>query len=404
MPIKFRCEHCRQLLGISQSKAGEHVDCPTCGRSVLVPPLDGQTSSEPKPSWNPKDQALLNALESLASLSTESDSPSPIEQLASSDEEGGNAPLSPQPVAKPEPIELPPLEKPVALREPTQNSVMEPSDAEENEEDSSEPVPMAEGEVKIDELPTSENSPALPSADRVPAVSLDNPVTVTSPPQVPISSPAPSHQKGVSVTVLVVLALCAFGAGYWVRGLSPSHQEPISSSVTDLSTKPSNSKEKEATETGSAEDDSREAIEGRISYRTAEGNTQPDEGAIVVMLPVYRKSSGKLPITGLRPADSKEDRDIARAAIRALGGDLVVVDSNGQYTGHLPQAGEYHVLVLSRHGARDEEELIDSADVVILGDYFERPRQLLGQLKFRVGTVNYRGDNVEIWDHAFEAG
>src|SRR5262249_20660891 len=37
MPIRFRCPHCQQLLGIARRKAGTPVNCPPCPQSVLVP-------------------------------------------------------------------------------------------------------------------------------------------------------------------------------------------------------------------------------------------------------------------------------------------------------------------------------------------------------------------------------
>ena len=37
MPIRFRCGHCNQLLGIARRKAGRIVHCPTCRGEVLVP-------------------------------------------------------------------------------------------------------------------------------------------------------------------------------------------------------------------------------------------------------------------------------------------------------------------------------------------------------------------------------
>lgn len=37
MPIKFRCQYCRQLMGIARRKAGSMVDCTSCTKPVLVP-------------------------------------------------------------------------------------------------------------------------------------------------------------------------------------------------------------------------------------------------------------------------------------------------------------------------------------------------------------------------------
>jgi len=68
MPIKFRCQHCDQLMGISRSKAGDVVDCPTCGMSVRVPGLDGEVAPLPQPKLDLKDSELASALDELAAI------------------------------------------------------------------------------------------------------------------------------------------------------------------------------------------------------------------------------------------------------------------------------------------------------------------------------------------------
>ena len=37
MPIRFRCQHCHQLMGIARRKSGTEVQCPTCRHHVVVP-------------------------------------------------------------------------------------------------------------------------------------------------------------------------------------------------------------------------------------------------------------------------------------------------------------------------------------------------------------------------------
>ncbi len=46
MPIRFRCRHCDQLLGIARRKAGSPVKCPTCRNEVLVP-LEDEAPAPP---------------------------------------------------------------------------------------------------------------------------------------------------------------------------------------------------------------------------------------------------------------------------------------------------------------------------------------------------------------------
>lgn len=47
MPIRFRCQHCNQLLGIARRKAGTPVQCPTCQHEVIVPHADQAEKATP---------------------------------------------------------------------------------------------------------------------------------------------------------------------------------------------------------------------------------------------------------------------------------------------------------------------------------------------------------------------
>jgi len=38
MPIRFFCDHCRQMLKIGTSKMGSVIECPRCRKSIVVPP------------------------------------------------------------------------------------------------------------------------------------------------------------------------------------------------------------------------------------------------------------------------------------------------------------------------------------------------------------------------------
>ena len=68
MAIKFRCPHCRQLLGISTTKVGTLVDCPACGRSVVVPDHGGAANGAKQAARSGDHPDLVNALQELSAL------------------------------------------------------------------------------------------------------------------------------------------------------------------------------------------------------------------------------------------------------------------------------------------------------------------------------------------------
>jgi len=79
MAIKFRCPHCRQLLGISTTKAGTLVDCPACGRSVVVPDHGGAANGAKQTARSGDHPDLVNALQELSALdSPDADDSAPL--------------------------------------------------------------------------------------------------------------------------------------------------------------------------------------------------------------------------------------------------------------------------------------------------------------------------------------
>lgn len=390
MPIKFRCEHCRQLLGISQTKAGEMVDCPTCGRAVRVPSLDGKSDPISIPKWDSQDQSLVNALNALASFTekpvrpTETVDPAGTDEpcTSSTKEAGLDQPdkpvTAPLVTVIPEPIEMPPLDTPVVLPEPTNPP--------------SPPVPSAVALSENTEEPWSKLATLSDAASSSTASRDSRPNNGSIP---------PSHPgKGVTLPIALLLVAMAFGLGYFVgnaRNASAPFPSPEITQWNDTDEQETTTNET-ALSVPSAR---RRAVEGRITYVSAAGSSQSDTGAIVILLPAYRKSSVRLSIVGFRPADSSEDREIAKASLTVLGGDLAVVDDQGLFACDLPQAGEYHMIILSRHLERAETESLEAPIRTLLGEYFDRPQQLVGQLKFHVSELTYRGEDTEIRDHTF---
>lgn len=53
MPIRFRCHHCNQLMGIARRKAGSTVRCPTCHADLVVPEVEEESPPPPPPAGAP---------------------------------------------------------------------------------------------------------------------------------------------------------------------------------------------------------------------------------------------------------------------------------------------------------------------------------------------------------------
>lgn len=51
MPIRFRCEKCKSLLGIARRKSDTFVQCPQCLSTVRVPTLAAQEQAGPQGVW-----------------------------------------------------------------------------------------------------------------------------------------------------------------------------------------------------------------------------------------------------------------------------------------------------------------------------------------------------------------
>jgi hypothetical protein len=359
MPIKFRCEHCHQLLGISRSKAGKVADCPTCGRSVRVPELDGRRDPVPPPQLDLDDSRLAGALDELAQIGLAP------EEAAPATAEPDHTPSTPE-VITPEPLATPVVIEPPAPIEPQEAQVSAPQPA----------MDRSAANDALSELARGGGSPT--AAESLP--------------------PAVTRQRRATLFSLPVAAMIfgavivGFGSGYFVgqRGTKDSE-----------STINGNGNGAEHAASANGEETGKPAIKGRITYENEDGDRRPDRQARVLVFPQQRIGQRKLDITGLRSSDSPEDFRSAAAAFRALDGDVTLVDEEGNFTIALPTAGTYHILVLSNYQPRDTDEAIEASMLNLLSQYFDRAEQLLGRAAFHSAQIRYKGDKAEVWDHSF---
>jgi hypothetical protein len=448
MPIKFRCQHCRQFLGISRSKAGEVFDCPTCGWTLRVPDLDGTIRPLPDGGLDMGDSKLAQALDELASIDKPSrgesllsaaqsaggtgiegrviddrkaeeseDRSSQKDELPEQQADLGKAPKAPGGIRTlPEPIDLPPLPAPEPIDLAPRVRARKPISPapDEGESDSS-------GEAR----PWRSTAQAGNSWKRLLAAaefgvtegdSTDEPVKEADPVSSPVSiNPVaganveePQNSGGAKVVVLsasliwaaVGIGAAIFAIGFWTGRVTTLPPVQTSSKVaTEDDNEPEEVPSKFAA-SDAANDGRYLAFRGRITYRSADGDRKADRGSRVIVLPVERKGTAKLSVTGLRTGDAEEDQQFAAAGIRTLGGDVATTDDSGEFEIRLPGSGQFFILAMSNSVSHDEAA--DATEVEgALASYFERPTQLLGRVMHHFEEVRYSGDGVTPWDYSF---
>lgn len=354
MPIKFRCSYCRQFLGISRNRGGEIVDCPTCGRSIRVPGLDGVVVPLPGPELNGEDSHLIRALDELAALA---EAPALRPVLVNNAEVSEDAEI-PQALPEPEPVELPM------------------------------PVRVAPVSV-VFPVPPADAAAAMPGETRA---SLDALLQPLPPASEAAFSVQHSEQKPLTSSILfvVVLPLTTLVLG-WMMGSSGRYSRNITSLTTPLQSIPVDAVVVE----------SAEGLEGRITYRTAEGEVRPDVGALVVAIPETWTGQLRLAPTGLRPGDADVDQAAALTMAAALGGGAVRADAAGRYQLRLPSPGRYTVVIISRFAERTAEASIPPDDVTRLQTFLADPVATIGNRAVDLDTVTTTTDQITPRDHTF---
>ena len=349
MPIKFRCPHCRQFLGIAPSQAGMIVDCPTCGRAVRVPHADGRVEPLPSPELDVHDARLRQALDEVALIGA-----GPLRQSASGqadlvvgDSAAGSLPVD-APELTPAPVAVPVRTEPL-------------SDEERS---------LAEALAELAKL-----APARP------------PVGVT------VEEEPPSLWKWIAL--LGLAAAMAFVAGYLAgRGARPADER----SEHDARKTPLAAAKAEPVEPR----DDTPAIRGRITWRTSEGDSRPDRGARVFVLPEAPTGEARLSVSALLDDPDSASFRSAVEELRSLGGDLVIVNEQGTFEVQVAAAGVYTILAVSNYQPRAREQEIEPGVQSLLERFFDRPRRVLGSTRYRAAQLRYPGDKSMLWDHSFE--
>ncbi len=295
MPIKFRCPLCQQFLGISRAQARMIVDCPTCGRSIRVPNLDGSVAPLPKPALDLKDDALANALEQLASIQAAATAESPTASAA---------PITQAPLQKIEPL-------PAAAPAPV---IVQPSPSD----------------------------PATETASGTPWIEVDEQLAAlaaqTSPPPGPPLAPRSRRDALIAVSTAAVVGPLT----WWFSRSSPlPAKEPVVKAPEPAVQNPL-----------PAAPQSNPALTGRMTYVTSDGESRPDAGARILLLPEQRPGSSVLSVEGFRAGANAADFQLAQESMRLYGGAFVVSDSDGNYAVEVASSGMFEMLMISNYQPR----------------------------------------------------
>lgn len=374
MPIKFRCEHCRQFLGISHTKSGSLVDCPTCGRTIRVPDTEGFVQPLPELKLNLKDAKLATALEELAMFGQdaaviEAESAVPVP------EGEGNAPKLP--IAPPAPVPM--RVEPVVVAKPIPIEIY----------DTQKPAPVA----SMQELAALASQPPLHDpTDEQPVVDVEMNFGQRD---VVRASSNRSVTSWIAVASLLSF-IVGFAVGRWDRSSVASPKESAGPDGKPLIAKSNSPSDAVSSSKPTA------AVRGRITFQTDSGERRPDRDARVLLLPEKRAGTTKLAVTGFRSADADADGQVAAASLRALGGDVAIVDDAGNFESTALKPGTYRILALSHFQPREDRAAIEPSVKALLESYFDKPEQLLGKCRYQLAELKVTGQDAEIWDHLFE--
>ena len=388
MPIQFRCRYCRQLLGISRSRAGSAVDCPACGRSLRVPHEHGNTP-ETNPETPEADPALRNALEILAASSS-----------APKLTPHGPAPAAipaPQPTirgARRTDTTSPPdsssaIVQPTALELLAQLPVSPvPVDADQ----SLQPLILATAESDSDAQPTpNQLSPAtaeIPNAALDPSLSALAEIAPPANPSTNVGnqprSSAPDRRL-TSILGSLLLACTTFAAGYALRStVSPPENTSDQSPVTrpENSTAPSPSP--------AAEQSPRPALTGKIYFRDSSGEPRPDAGALLILVPQRNSSTLKLDPRPLREAPDSTAHKALAAALAVLQVSFTTADASGNYSLPTPDEPSLQLIAISKHQLRNPDIPLSDSVRNTIEAWFDSAPHLTGKLATSVHPLQIR--------------
>ncbi len=344
MQIKFRCQHCNQLLGISSSRAGARVDCPGCGRSIQVPgsanrAADSSATDPPAPSEGKRDQTLDDALAALVQLSDQKSSSTARQSIPPENQSASSGRQSSQIV-----VDIP---------------------------------DQVEAAVLIQEL--SDEMTSL--ADSAP------PSGGPSNAAQPVAAET-RNRFWVSFPAMILLCAASFTAGlgamhFWHLRDSASDDNQSAGDSGATQSGQNSADESSGAPTGNPVQESvgsQSTIVGTISWINDQGMSIPDSQALVLLLPRRTDRGIRFDGRSLRELALTTDQKALKAALRELNVSVTRADDSGQFIVNRTTSAESVLIAVSHHRSRAEDAELSADIAEVLSQYFDSTNGFIGRL------------------------
>lgn len=358
MPIKFRCKHCQQFLGISKSRAGAVVDCPQCGRSVRVPELDGRTRKLPPAPASNGDDSLMSALSELSSLENATVKPQTNER-----------PSAKMSVVRQEDFyEL----EPVVSRPAPSVSEWQHAEVAHELNYSDEPIALSDSLAELAMIDDIDDSGVV-SEELLQDMKL---VRQQS-----------GWFSGSAITLSVMALLLGLVAGWWGEksGLIPL-DVPFGDAASSQDGAPQ-SGTAAAVEGSSASAGTQQVLQGTIQYADGSGRLLPDAGAIILLLPRERQGTLLFDARSLHQPVGHADRNATLAALNSLDVKVATANGEGLYAIAHDAVLNCRMVVVSKHSQRPTDVPLPAEIELLLRIWFQSPNHVCGQLAAQMVEV-----------------
>jgi phage FluMu protein Com len=131
-------------------------------------------------------------------------------------------------------------------------------------------------------------------------------------------------------------------------------------------------------------------ITGVVAIQDARGETTPDGGAVVVVVPRDLRPEQQASMLGLRPQDPLPDENHAGLqALYELGADYARADAEGRFQLRVPNRGNYYLLVISAHASQDDRDQ-PKTTLAQIGRFFQLTPNM-----FEGHAIRWQEENVQ---------